>query len=99
MTTKIKIAQWNSNGIANYKNELELFLKSREIVIMLISETHLTLISNFKIHGYTSHANNHPDDKPCGGTAILIKKNESVTIASQTYRPDTSNTLQFKLMK
>jgi hypothetical protein len=70
---KINIAQWNANGIANHKQEIELFLKSRAIDILLISETHLTSKSNFKVYGYTCHTVNHPDDKPCGGTAILVK--------------------------
>ncbi len=73
MTDTIKIAQWNANGIANHKKELELFLKTNEIDIMLISETHLTTKNKFRIFGYSCHANNHPDDKPCGGTAIIVK--------------------------
>lgn len=67
------VAQWNANGITNHKNELSTFLNINNIDIMLIVETHLTSKNNFKIYGYTCYSNNHPDDKACGGTAILIK--------------------------
>ena len=40
---------------------------------MLLAETHLTSKNLFKIYGYTCYNNNHPEDKSCGGTAILIK--------------------------
>lgn len=69
----LKIVQWNANGLHNHKLELELYLNTNNIDIMLICETHLTSKHNFKIFGYTCYANNHPEDKPCGGTAILIK--------------------------
>lgn len=67
------MAQWNSNGIINHKEEIEIFLEQHKIDILIISETHLTSRNNFKIYGYACYANNHPDDKSCGGTAILIK--------------------------
>ena len=73
MIRTIKIAQWNANGLQNHKLELESFLKENEIDIMLICETHLTSKHNFRLYGYSLHINNHPDDKPCGGTAIAIK--------------------------
>jgi hypothetical protein len=69
----IKIVQWNANGISKHKLELEMFLSTNNIDVMLISETHLTSRNRFKIYGYTCYANHHPDDKSCGGTAILVK--------------------------
>lgn len=67
------IAQWNANGISQHKLELETFLNRYNIDIMLISETHLTTKNNFKMHGFKIYDTKHPEDKPRGGTAILIK--------------------------
>lgn len=70
---KITIAHWNANGILKHKLELETFLHTNSIDIMLLSETHLNSKNFFKIYGYTCYSNNHPEDKPYGGTAILIR--------------------------
>lgn len=70
---ELKIAHWNANGLPKHKLELEKFLNMNQIDIMLISETHLTGKNNFKIFGYTLYKNDHPNNKACGGTAILIK--------------------------
>ena len=67
------ISHWNANGIANHRRELQQFLTANNIDIMLISETHLTSKSCFRLPGYTCYNSNHPQDKPCGGTAILIR--------------------------
>lgn len=67
------LAQWNSNGIANHKEELELFLDQHKIDVLIVWKTHLTSKNNFKLYGYACYSNNHPDDKSCGGTAIFIK--------------------------
>ncbi len=69
----LRLCLWNANGISKHKNELQLFLDSSEIDVLLISETHLTSKNNFQIPKYTFHATNHPDGKAHGGTGILIK--------------------------
>lgn len=61
---KITIAHWNANGILKHKLELETFLHTNSIDIMLLSETHLNSKNFFKIYGYTCYSNNHPEDKP-----------------------------------
>jgi len=43
------------------------------IDVMLMSETHFTSRSHFKISGYNTCVTNHPADRAHGGTAILIK--------------------------
>lgn len=40
---------------------------------MLISETHMTSRSTFKLSGYTFYDSKDPRDRSCGGSAILIK--------------------------
>uniref|UniRef100_A0A6M2DG86 Putative rna-directed dna polymerase from mobile element jockey n=1 Tax=Xenopsylla cheopis TaxID=163159 RepID=A0A6M2DG86_XENCH len=71
----IKIALWNANGLLNHKNEVEVFLKTNSIDILLISETHFTDKTYFKIPYYNFYHTYHPDGKSHGGTAILIKNN------------------------
>lgn len=73
MNNKTKILQWNANGVSQHKLELEKFLKLNDIDIALISETHLTTNNNFKIYGYKTYDTKRPDNKPRGGSAILVK--------------------------
>lgn len=67
------IALWNANGLANHCHELQLFLTQRKIDVCLISETHFTDRSYFKIPNYTLYFTNHPDNTAHGGVAVLIK--------------------------
>lgn len=73
MISKTRILQWNANGISQHKLELEKFLNNYKIDIALISETHLNSNNNFKLHGYKIYDTKRPDDKPRGGTAILVR--------------------------
>lgn len=74
MTNKLKIAVWNANGLSQHKLEVQAFLRDQQIDIMLISETHFTTRNKFNISNYTVYDTKHPDGKPHGGTAIIIKK-------------------------
>jgi len=69
----LRIALWNANGLHNHKEELNIFLIHSMIDVMLISETHFTSRSHFKISGYDTCVTNLPADRAHGGTAILIK--------------------------
>ena len=69
----LKICFWNANGIRQHKNELEYFLKNKQIDVMIVSETHLTSRNTFKINGYILYDTKDPRDRACGGSAILIK--------------------------
>ena len=53
--------------------EVEIFLQLNNIDIFLISETHFTSKSYFKIKGYELINANHPNERAHGGPAILIK--------------------------
>ena len=49
----LKICFWNANGLSQHKEELEHFLRDKQIDVMLVSETHLTQRSLFSLRGYT----------------------------------------------
>lgn len=74
MNCAINILEWNANGILQHRLELEQFLNTNAIDIALISETHLTSKNCLKIRNYTCYQNNNTNDRPQGGTAILIQK-------------------------
>jgi hypothetical protein len=67
------LATWNANGLAQRKNELEVFLKLRNIDAALIAETHFTNWSRLKIPGYKLYNAVHPSGKARGGSAVVIK--------------------------
>lgn len=71
----LRIAAWNSNGLFNHKNELQVFLDTQKIYICLISETHFTKQSYIKFRGYTTNHTIHPQNTARGGSAVIIKEN------------------------
>lgn len=71
----LRVVQWNANGLKNHKAEVELFLNTNSIDVILVSETHLTDKDNFKINNYNTYSCTHPSGKSHGGSAILIKTN------------------------
>lgn len=94
----IKICFWNSNGIRQHKHELELFLINNKIDVMLISETHLTSRSYFKISGYTLYDTKDPQGRACGGSGILIKsrlKHHLMAELSENYIQATNICIEF----
>jgi hypothetical protein len=48
-------------------------IQNQQVDIMLISETHFTIKSYFKIPNYAIYDTQHPDGTAHGGIAILIK--------------------------
>lgn len=73
MARTLKIAVSNANGLLRHSLELKAFLYSRNIDIMLISETHFTDKNYINIHNYKIYHTLHPDRKAHGGTAVIIK--------------------------
>lgn len=69
----LKVATWNANGLFQHLAELEIFLKTENIDVCLISETHTTRQSSIKILNYDAYHTPHPSDRARGGTAILIR--------------------------
>jgi exonuclease III len=74
MTKFLKIALWNVNGLQQHKDEIEIFLDHNAIDILLVSETHFTERSYFKLPHYNAYFTNHPDNTAHAGTGIFIKK-------------------------
>ena len=73
MQINLRIGIWNANGLPNHSREIETFIYLHHIDIFLISETHFTKKTYFKIKGYNLISCNHPDEKAHGGSAILVK--------------------------
>lgn len=68
-----RILAWNANGLLKRKTKLEMFLKTEQIDIALISETHLTSRLRADIYGYKLYTCHHPSGNSHGGTAIYIR--------------------------
>jgi len=79
MQLSLKLAIWNANGISQHRLEVEHFLKSNHIDILLTSETHLTEASSFHITGYDLISAQHPSGSARGGAAIIIKSSIEFT--------------------
>jgi len=59
--------------IAQHTEEVKNYIQNQQVDIMLISETHFTTRSYFKIPNYAMYDSQHHDGTAHGGTAILIK--------------------------
>jgi len=94
----LAILLWNSNGLTQHKDELDILLHDRRIDIALITETHFTDYSYFKIQDYTLYKTNHPDGTAHGGSAILVRNTLShhpLPPFSEDYLQATSISLKF----
>lgn len=68
-----RVGLWNANGLSNHSQELKMFINLHKLDIMLISETHFTDATYFKIPFFSLYHCNHPDNTAHGGSAILIR--------------------------
>lgn len=75
MAGSIRIATWNANGLLQHKSELEIFLKEQKIDVCLISETHFTNETYFKIFGFNIYHTVQPSNGARGGAAVIIRTN------------------------
>jgi len=73
MATPLRVVIWNANGLSNHKLELQTFLDMHKIDIALISETHFTSRTVFKLPHYTVYHTIHPDDTAHGGAAVILR--------------------------
>lgn len=73
MESTLRIVLWNANGLSNHKLELQNFLQMHKIDIALISETHFTNKTVFKIPHYKVYHIPHPDNTAHGGAAVIIR--------------------------
>lgn len=72
MSVELKLATWNANGLCQHTQELITFIKTNNLDILLISETHFTKKSHINIPNYNIYTTNHPDGRAHGGSAIII---------------------------
>lgn len=61
MSKLLKIAIWNANGLSQHAQEMKAFINEHKLDIILVSETHFTNRSYFKIRNYTIYDTKHPD--------------------------------------
>ena len=73
--TFLRILTWNANGLNERTQELEILLRTMNIDIALISETHFTDKSIAKIKGFDIYWTNHPNGRARAESAIIIKNN------------------------
>ena len=60
MAKFLRIAQWNANGLAQHKGEVQLFLQQNKIDILLVSENHSIMKTHFQIPQYNTYYTNQP---------------------------------------
>jgi len=73
MQISLNIVFWNANGLQRSKAEVEHTIKTDNIDILLVSESHFCPRSHFIISGYDLITANHPSGRARGGAAMLIK--------------------------
>jgi exonuclease III len=80
----LHLAFWNANGLTQHAEKLRTFIYYHNTDAMLISETHFTEKSYFKLPYYSVYHINHPVGTARGGSAIIIKKLSSMTSTTTT---------------
>lgn len=86
----LTILLWNANKITNNTNKLQMALKENNVDIALITETHLTSNSEFKIFGYNCFQANHPDNMTHASATLLI----STKISHSPFTPKSNQHIQ-----
>ena len=69
----LRLCHWNAEGIRPKKLEIQTFLKSINIEVCCIQETHLNSNHCFSIRGYETFRRD-TESGPKGGLLILIKQ-------------------------
>jgi len=73
MADALRLALWNANGLPSHRLALQTFLDMHKIDITLISETHFTSRTVFRLPRYTVFHSIHTDDTAYEGAAIIIR--------------------------
>jgi len=71
----LRIAIWNANGLNQRTQEINLFLRTNNIDVLRVSETHVTDRSHINTPHYAIYHTPHPDQKAHGGTAAIVRRN------------------------
>lgn len=77
MDRRLKLMNWNANGVATRRHELHLFAVDNDLDVLLLSETRLQPNHVFNIPGYQTYRTDRPARgrrNPGGGTAILVHR-------------------------
>jgi hypothetical protein len=69
------MAVWNANGLSQRTQEINIFLRTNKIDVLIASETHVTDRSHINIPHYAMYHTPHPDKKAHGGTAVIVRQN------------------------
>ena len=92
MLQLVRILLWNANGVQKHKEERELLMSTEKIDVSLISETHFTKESYFKIPLYEIYTI-HPLNCARGGSAIIVrsslKHHEEIQISTTEFETTT----------
>lgn len=70
----MKICTWNAAGIRNKRDELELFLDSNDVSILLVCETFLKPQLSFSLSGFKCFRKDR-EEKIGGSVAIFYRTN------------------------
>jgi exonuclease III len=63
---------WNANGLTQRMKDVEVFLNTQKIDILLVSKTHFTEQNYVKIPTYITYAINCLDGKAHAGSAVIM---------------------------
>jgi len=74
MSINTKLIIRNANGLARSKPEVEHYIKTNQVDILLVSETHFTSRSHFTSPGYKIINALHPGDRIREGASIIIRR-------------------------
>jgi exonuclease III len=73
MAASLRVALWNANGLSSHRLEFQTFLDMHQIDIALVSQTHFTSRTGFRLPRYTVYYTIHPDDTAHGGAAVILR--------------------------
>jgi uncharacterized protein YaaR (DUF327 family) len=88
--------QWNAEGVRNKKQELQAFLRSNNIDICCIQETHLSENHRFTIRGYETFRQDRANG-PKRGVATLVKNTHAAAEVSRS-NLDSTESLGIKVL-
>ena len=71
-TVKLTVAHWNAEGLTNKKPELQAFLRSNNVDVICIQETHLKEPQRFFVRGFEAFRQDRKD-RHKGGIITLVK--------------------------
>ena len=103
---RIRILQWNADGIRSKKSELAKVLQENYIDVALIQETKLTRKCKFEIQGYKTVRKDREEGRdgtqvteqthPGGGLAILVRHGIGDAVRNLASRHENDKTTEIQ---